>query len=53
MSKLLQGITNVGRSFQHMTEWVLDAAKRIFSASDDNYPEIGTQPFEGDIPDAR
>ena len=53
MGKLQQSITSAGRSVQQAGEWLLEAAKRLFSASDDNYPETGAQPFEGDIPDPR
>ncbi|MBE7385701.1 MAG: hypothetical protein F6J95_030455 [Leptolyngbya sp. SIO1E4] len=41
------------RVFQGMFEDVSKAAGRIFSPNDDNYPETGVQPFDGDIPDQR
>lgn len=40
------------RASQQMFEGVLKSAGRIFSPNDDDYPETGVQPFEGDIPDA-
>lgn len=42
----------IGQSIKKPTVWVLEAAKRIFSPRDDNYPETGVQPFEGDISEA-
>ncbi|MEM1253526.1 MAG: hypothetical protein AAGI69_13920 [Cyanobacteria bacterium P01_H01_bin.21] len=41
----------VGRAIKHPTVWILEAAKRLFSPNDDDYPNTGVQPFEGDIPD--
>ena len=41
------------QAFQKPFEDVSVAAGRIFSPSDDDYPATGTQPFEGDVPDAR
>ena len=40
--KIMQWWTNVSRYF-----W--EAATRIFGPSDDDYPETGVQPFEGDL----
>ena len=40
-----------GRSIKRSSVWVLEAAKRLFSPSDDDYPKTGVQPFEGDIPE--
>lgn len=39
----------INRTLQQSTTWVLDAAKRLFSPTDDDYPETGVQPFDGDI----
>ncbi|MEM7771267.1 MAG: hypothetical protein AAGA75_14810 [Cyanobacteria bacterium P01_E01_bin.6] len=47
-----QMISAIGQSFQKGTDWILGAVKRLFSPSDDDYPQSGVQPFEGDIPDA-
>ncbi|MEM9266377.1 MAG: hypothetical protein AAGA46_12700 [Cyanobacteria bacterium P01_F01_bin.13] len=41
----------VSQSIQKSMIWILEAAKRIFSPRDDDYPETGVQPFEGDIPE--
>ncbi|MDV3348442.1 hypothetical protein SPB21_32845 [Leptothoe sp. ISB3NOV94-8A] len=49
MSALQRMVSTVGQSIQQSTVWIFDAAKRLFSPSDDNYPETGVQPFEGDI----
>lgn len=34
--------------FQEMLNYLWQGVKRIFSARDDDYPETGVQPFEGD-----
>lgn len=31
-----------------MVEYISEAAITIFSPNDDDYPEVGTQPFEGE-----
>lgn len=33
---------------KNITEYITSAATRIFSPSDDEYPEIGMQSFEGE-----
>ena len=33
---------------QKIINYILGAVSRIFSPRDDNYPETGTQPFEGE-----
>ncbi|MBF2005109.1 hypothetical protein ACF3DV_30320 [Chlorogloeopsis fritschii PCC 9212] len=35
---------------QKIIRYVSSAAVRIFSPRDDNYPETGVQPFEGEPP---
>ncbi|MEM9486631.1 MAG: hypothetical protein AAGA83_23405 [Cyanobacteria bacterium P01_F01_bin.116] len=50
MSTVQRKLNAIGQSIKQSTVWVLDAAKRIFSPSDDDYPKTGVQPFEGDIP---
>lgn len=37
------------KDVKQMFQFVFDAAGRVFSPSDDRYPEIGVQPFEGEI----
>ncbi|MGD1854353.1 MAG: hypothetical protein ACFB2W_08880 [Leptolyngbyaceae cyanobacterium] len=49
MSAVQRSFNAIGRSINQSIVWVLDAAKRIFSPSDDDYPKTGVQPFEGDI----
>jgi hypothetical protein len=41
------------RAWRQPFEAIATAAGRLFSPRDDDYPKIGAQPFEGDIPDAR
>jgi hypothetical protein len=42
--KMMQGL-------QQVIQFLSEAVARIFGPSDDQYPETGVQPFEGDIPD--
>ena len=51
MTALKKMFNSAGQSIQRSAVWLLDAAKRVFSPSDDDYPETGVQPFEGDIPE--
>lgn len=51
MEALQRMLVSIGRPIQQASDWVLGAAGRIFSPSDDEYPETGVQPFEGEIPD--
>lgn len=41
----------INRAVQQNVAWVLAAAKRLFSPTDDDYPETGVQPFDGDTPE--
>ena len=38
---------------QQMLDYLWGGVKRIFGASDDEYPETGVQPYEGDPPRRR
>lgn len=38
---------------QKVIRYISSAAVRIFSPQDDNYPETGVQPFEGEPPQKR
>jgi hypothetical protein len=38
---------------QQIIQYIASAATRIFSPTDDNYPETGIQPFEGDPADKK
>ncbi|MEG4284776.1 isochorismate synthase [Microcoleus sp. A006_D1] len=40
---------NLSKSFANAMRYVSEAAVRIFSPSDDNYPNSGVQPFEGKL----
>jgi hypothetical protein len=40
---------NLSKSFANAMRYVSEAAIRIFSPSDDNYPNSGVQPFEGKL----
>lgn len=39
----------INHTLQQNVTWVLNAAKRLFSPTDDDYPKTGVQPFDGDI----
>ncbi len=38
---------NLSKSLTNALRYVSEAALRLFSPSDDNYPNSGVQPFEG------
>ncbi|MEG3861352.1 isochorismate synthase [Microcoleus sp. herbarium12] len=40
---------NLSKSLADAMRYVSEAAVRIFSPSDDNYPNSGIQPFEGNL----
>ncbi|MEG4631959.1 isochorismate synthase [Microcoleus sp. AR_TQ3_B6] len=40
---------NLSKSLANAMRYVSEAAMRIFSPSDDNYPNSGVQPFEGTL----
>jgi len=40
---------NLSKSLANAMRYVSEAAVRIFSPSDDNYPNSGVQPFEGTL----
>ncbi|MBD2302060.1 hypothetical protein H6G80_15405 [Nostoc sp. FACHB-87] len=46
ISKIIKTITD---GIAKVVTYISGAASRIFSPRDDNYPETGVQPFEGDI----
>ncbi len=50
MNAVQQSFNRVAQSVKESIVSLLDAAKRIFSPTDDDYPNTGVQPFEGDIP---
>lgn len=37
------------RAYRNTGHFISQGVQQIFSLSDDNYPEIGVQPFSGDI----
>ena len=45
---LLQSLIKVPQQIIRYISW---PALRIFGPTDDEYPETGVQPFEGEIPD--
>jgi hypothetical protein len=53
-------MTNTKNFFQSLKQapekiinFISGAVARIFAPRDDNYPETGTQPFEGEPPDKK
>lgn len=40
-------------AFRRVMRYILGAANRIFSPTDDNYLAIGVQPYEGDPADGK
>ncbi len=39
---------NIFKWLQNFIQYIGSGVRRIFSASEDDYPETGAQPFEGD-----
>lgn len=39
------------QKFEQMIDYVLQAVRRIFGPSDDDYPNSGVQPYEGEEPE--
>jgi len=39
---------NLPKVLEDAMQYVMAAAGRIFSPTDDKYPEVGVQPFEGE-----
>ena len=39
---------NISKIFSAISQYISDAVARIFGPNDDEYPEVGVQPFEGD-----
>lgn len=44
---------NILRSGERGFQWIGRAITRIFTPTDDRYPETGVQPFEGDSYDEK
>ncbi|MEO0947806.1 MAG: hypothetical protein AAFY11_06635 [Cyanobacteria bacterium J06641_5] len=40
---------NIKQLWNDVNRYLWEAAARIFSPIDDNYPMVGVQPFEGEI----
>ncbi|NJL63755.1 MAG: hypothetical protein HC903_20340 [Methylacidiphilales bacterium] len=45
--------TSIKDAPQKVINFITEAVSRIFAPRDDNYPETGTQPFEGEPTDKR
>jgi hypothetical protein len=41
-------ISNISQMFAKVTQYISEAAMRIFGPNDDAYPTIGVQPFTGE-----
>jgi hypothetical protein len=49
-SKIGQIFQSIGELIQKIIQFIYSGAARTFSPSDDDYPESGVQPYEGDPP---
>lgn len=49
----LQKMQSIINSFQQLINYISEAVNKIFSPRDDDYPETGVQPFEGDPSDKK
>ncbi|MBD2515575.1 nicotinate phosphoribosyltransferase [Nostoc sp. FACHB-973] len=41
-------ISNISQMIANVTQYISEAAMRIFGPNDDAYPTIGVQPFTGE-----
>ncbi|MDZ8077923.1 MAG: hypothetical protein RMX65_006830 [Nostoc sp. DedQUE01] len=41
-------ISNISQMLANVTQYISEAAMRIFGPNDDAYPTIGVQPFTGE-----
>ena len=39
---------NISIAFENMFRYISEGVARIFGPNDDQYPDVGVQPFEGD-----
>ncbi|HLP91058.1 MAG TPA: hypothetical protein VK184_21050 [Nostocaceae cyanobacterium] len=46
-------LESIATAPQRTINYIYGAASRLFSPRDDNYPEIGVQPFEGEPADKK
>lgn len=46
--KRLRGFMNILKLTQNALQYISEGAARLFSPRDDQYPDIGVQPFEGE-----
>ncbi|PZD70944.1 hypothetical protein C1752_08719 [Acaryochloris thomasi RCC1774] len=44
-------VQSVGEAARRLLQFVAQPALRIFGPTDDDYPEVGVQPYEGDPAD--
>ncbi|BAY27680.1 hypothetical protein NIES2100_75050 [Calothrix sp. NIES-2100] len=47
-SKIGQFFQSIGELIQKVIQFIYSAAARTFSPNNDDYPESGVQPYEGD-----
>lgn len=52
-TKLQNIVRSIGTIPQRVIKYISSGAIRVFSPSDDNYPSIGVQPFEGEPTDQK
>ncbi|MBG1241891.1 hypothetical protein ACEYW6_26245 [Nostoc sp. UIC 10607] len=52
-TKLQQFLKSIKEAPAQIINYISSAAARIFAPKDDDYPDTGVQPFEGDIPDEK
>ena len=48
ITKLQEAVKSIFEIIPRLIRYISDGVARIFGPSDDNYPETGVQPFEGD-----
>ncbi|MGB7413549.1 MAG: hypothetical protein WA902_05010 [Thermosynechococcaceae cyanobacterium] len=44
-------VQSIGEAARRLLQFVTQPALRIFGPNEDDYPEVGVQPYEGDVAD--
>ncbi len=44
-------VQSVGDAVRHLAQFIAQPSVRIFGPTNDDYPEVGLQPYKGDLAD--
>jgi hypothetical protein len=48
-AKFQSFIKNLSQTFQQAISYILNGVNKVFQPSQDDYPAVGVQPFEGEV----